>query len=126
MDRRKAIREYKDTPRPAGVYRVRNLRTGRMLLGSSVDLPSILNRQRAALRLGSHMDSELQRDWNELGPNAFEFEVLDTLPPPPEAAGYDPRPELEILEQLWREKLAADPAYTGKPRSPSASASRSR
>src|SRR5512141_412282 len=117
MDRRKAIREYKETPRPAGVYRVRNLRTGRMLLGSSVDLPSILNRQRAALRLGSHMDRELQRDWNELGPDAFEFEVLDTLPPPPETAGYDPRPELAILEQLWREKLAADPAYTGKPRS---------
>ncbi len=115
MDRRKAIREYKETRRPMGVYRVRNARTGRMLLGSSVDLPSILNRHRATLRLGAHVDRELQRDWNDLGPDAFEFEVLDTLPPPDEPA-YDARADLEVLEQLWREKLAGEPTYTGKPR----------
>ena len=115
MDRRKAIREYKETRRPAGVYRVRNRQTGRMLLGSSVDLPSILNRHRAALRLGSHADRELQRDWNELGPDASDFEVLDTLQPPDDASDYDARPDLQVLEQLWREKLVGEPMYSGKP-----------
>ncbi len=116
MDRRKAIREYKETPRPAGVYRVRNRVSGRSLVGSSVDLPSILNRQRAALRLGSHADRELQRDWNELGPDAFDFEALDTLPRPEDAPDYDPRPDLAVLEQLWREKLVGEPTYAGAPR----------
>ncbi len=114
MDRRKAIREYKESRRPAGVYRVRNLRSGRMLLGSSVDLPSILNRHRAVLRLGGHLDHELQRDWNELGADAFDFEVLDTLELSDDPA-YDPRDDLRVLEQLWREKLAGEPTYSGKP-----------
>ncbi len=105
MDRTKAIREYKETRRPMGEDRVRNRVSGRSLLGTSVDLPSILNRQRAALRLGSHADRELQRDWNELGEGAFALETLDTLAPPENRAGYDPGAELQALEQLWREKL---------------------
>ncbi len=114
MDRRKAIREYKETRRPMGVYRVRNRVSGRSLLGASVDLPSILNRHRAVLRLGGHIDRELQRDWNELGADAFDFEVLDTLTPPEEPT-YDPTADLHVLEQLWREKLAGEPTYSGKP-----------
>lgn len=116
-DRKKLIRDYKETPRPMGVYRVRNRITGRSLVGSSVDLPSRLNRHRAALRLGSHPDRELQRDWMDLGAEAFEFEVLDILAPP-DRPDTDPRAELALLEQLWLEKLAAagdDRRYTGRP-----------
>ncbi len=116
MDRKKATRDYKDTPRPMGVYRVRNRAARRSLLGSSVDVPSILNRHRAQLRMGLHPDQELQRDWKALGPGGFDFEVLDTLEPP-DRAGYDAADDLRALEQLWREKLTAagEAAYTGKP-----------
>ena len=74
IDRKARMREYKETPRPAGVYRVRNTATGKSLVGSTADLPGMLNRQRFQLEHGSHPDRELQRDWNELGPDAFEFE----------------------------------------------------
>ena len=50
MDRKTLIREYKESRRPMGVYRVLNTTNGRALVGVSVDLPSMLNRQRAQLR----------------------------------------------------------------------------
>jgi hypothetical protein len=37
-DRKELIRRYKETPRPGGVYRVRNIIGGKSLLGSSPDL----------------------------------------------------------------------------------------
>ena len=103
-DRKARIREYKEQVQPAGIYRVRNTATGKSLIGSSVNLPGMLNRQRFQLDHGSHPDQELQKDWNELGPDAFEFEALDLLKPPDEPA-YDPTADLRVLKELWLEKL---------------------
>jgi len=87
-----------------GVFRVRNTTNGKSLVGSSVDVPAMLNRQRFQLGAGGHPDRALQQDWKEFGPAAFEFETLDTLDPPQEP-GYDPAVELRMLEQIWLEKL---------------------
>jgi hypothetical protein len=106
IDRKARIREYKETPRPAGVYRVRNSVTGKSLIGSTTDLPGMLNRQRFQLENSSHPDRELQRDWNELGPDKFEFETLDLLKPRDEPT-YDPTEDLAVLKKMWIEKLTA-------------------
>ncbi len=112
LNRRELIRQYKETPRPAGVYRVRNTVNGRSLMGTSPDLPGMLNRQRFQLQHGSHPNRELQKDWNEFGPDAFTFETLDQLKPASEP-GYDPSEDLRVLEQMWLEKLTAsgEPLY---------------
>ena len=112
IDRKARMREYKETPRPAGVYRVRNTATGKSLVGSTVDLPGMLNRQRFQLENGSHPDRELQSDWNELGSGAFEFEVLDRLEPKAEPA-YDPTEDLRVLKEMWLQKLtvSGEPLY---------------
>jgi hypothetical protein len=109
IDRKARIREYKDTPRPAGVYRVRNMATGRSLLGAAADLPAKLNGQRFQLDNGLHPDKELQRDWNELGPAAFAFEVLDALESR-EGPACDPTDDLRVLKEMWLEKLTASGA----------------
>jgi hypothetical protein len=93
-DRKALIREYKQTPRTMGVGAVRNTANGRTLL----------NRQRAQLRLNVHSNRALQADWNSLGADAFEFVVLDTLAPTP-VPDYDPTADLHTLEALWIEKL---------------------
>lgn len=118
MDRKELIRQYKETPRPMGVFRVLNTATGRCLVGTSIDLPSVLNRERAQLRLGGHRNEELQRDWKIFGANAFVFDVLDTLTPPDEP-GYDPSDDLRVLEQMWLEKLSPfeERGYNRRPRS---------
>jgi hypothetical protein len=107
MDRKALIREYKESRRPMGVFRVRNVAERKSLIGVSVDLPAILNRQLAQLRMGVHRIRELQDDWKRLGPEGFAFEVVDTLKPS-EEPGYDPAKDLEVLLQMWREKLLGD------------------
>lgn len=104
-DRKQLIRAYKETARPMGVYRVRHPDSGTEFIGASVDLPSMLNRQRFQLEAHGHPDRALQAAWDAEGPDAFVFEVLDTLEPPDEP-GHDVREELRLLETMWREKLA--------------------
>lgn len=112
IDRKARIREYKETSQPAGIYRVCNTTTGKSLVGSTVNLPGMLNRQRFQLEHGSHPDRELQSDWDELGSDAFEFEALDRLKPRDEPA-YDPTGDLRALKEMWLEKLTAagEPLY---------------
>jgi hypothetical protein len=106
IDRKEAVRQYKETPRTMGVLAVKNKTTGKVLIGSSTDAPARLNRHRAALQFGKHPNRELQNDWNTLGAEAFEFTVLDTLKPSEERAN-DPSDDLAVLEAMWRDKLAA-------------------
>jgi len=117
MDRKARIREYKETPRPMGVYRVRNTVNGKSLIGSSVDLPAMLNRQRAQLTMGAHSNRALQHDWRDLGSEAFEFEILDTLKPR-DQPDYDPTDDLRTLEKMWLEKLSpfGDRGYNAPPK----------
>jgi hypothetical protein len=119
MNKKELIRAYKEARRPMGVYRVRNVTDGRSIVGSSADLPSILNRERASLRLGAHRNSALQKDWNSLGPDAFAFEVLDTLSLPDDVPNYDPTEDLKVLESMWLERLSpyGEAGYMKLPRS---------
>lgn len=112
MDRKNLIRNYKETPRPAGVYRVRNTVNGKSLLGFSPNLPAMLNRQRFQLEHGTHPHPELQKDWNEFGPEAFTFESLDRIEPLSEA-NENPTEDLRVLLQMWIEKLKelGEPLY---------------
>ncbi len=112
-DRKALIREYKNTPRPMGVFRIHNTRDDKSLIGVSKDLPAAMNRHRAQLKMGAHPQKQLQADWNAIGADAFEFETLDTLEPSADAPTYDPTDDLRELERLWLEKLApsGDPGY---------------
>ena len=93
MDKKALKREYKETARPMGVFQIRNTVNGKVWLGTSVDLPSILNRHRAQLRAGSHRNKALQQDWNAFGMEAFALEILDTLAPS-DRPTYDPARDL--------------------------------
>jgi hypothetical protein len=108
MDRKKAVRDYKEKPRPAGVYRVQHTPSGRTLLGSSSDAPAMLNRIRFQLMTKGHPNQKLQADWNSGGTDDFLFEVLDLLPPR-ESEDEDPGEELAALEELWSDKLKIEP-----------------
>jgi len=105
-ERKARIRAYKETRRPAGVYRVRNTVADKSLVGVSTNLPGMLNRQRFQLKGGLHPDRELQSDWNDLGAESFDFEVLDQLEPKKEP-DYDPADDLAMLLEMWIEKLSA-------------------
>lgn len=103
--RRELARAYREAPRTAGVGSIRNRVNGKVLLLASTDIPSLLNRHLAQLRLGVHHNVELQADWLDAGSENFTLQVLDTLPPPKDQ-GADIAADVAVLEALWLEKLS--------------------
>jgi group I intron endonuclease len=102
--RQEIKREYKERKKPAGVFQVRNIKNGRVLLGSSLNLEGALNRHKFELKMGSHRNTDLQNDWNEHGPDAFAFEVLEEVKVR-DVPHFDLEDELTLLEQIWIENL---------------------
>jgi hypothetical protein len=103
-DQKQLKKNYLLSPRPMGVFLIRNNLNDKVFLGVSLDLPGIINRHKSALKVGGHANKALQADWNELGAENFAFEIVDELTP--RAGGVvDYRAELESLENLWLERL---------------------
>ena len=105
MKTRKDIhREYRERVKPAGVYQVKNIVNGKVLLGSSLNLEGPLNRHKFMLKIGSHPNKALQKDWDELGPDQFAFEILEEVKVK-EDPNFNLKDELSLLEQIWLEQL---------------------
>jgi hypothetical protein len=95
--------------------RFANLTSGKVLLVAGLDLPSLLNRHKAQLRLNAHSVKDVAGDWNAQGADTFAFEVLDTLTPV-DKPDSDPASDLRALEELWLEKLSPfEPAGYHRP-----------
>lgn len=103
--RRAARRQYKETNQPAGVYEVRNTETGKVLLGSSPNLPAMFNRMRMQLDTGTFVKHpQLQSDWKTYGADAFTFTVLEELDAP-DTPHWNSEEDREALLELWLEKV---------------------
>lgn len=102
--RKQIKQDYKSTPKPMGVFLIRNLVSDKVFLGIGLDLPGIINRHKFQLFRGIHQNTRLQNDWNELGSRNFAFEILDQLGHP-EGHSSDYQDDLKSLEKLWLEKL---------------------
>jgi hypothetical protein len=98
-------KQYKETKLPMGIFQVKNLRSGKLYIGSSVNLPAMINRIKAQLKFGSCVNRALQAEWQEHGAEAFEFSVLDELKHKESGQG-DVLWELHIMEEMYLEKLA--------------------
>jgi len=102
--RRELNREYVERLKPAGVYQVKNLANGKVLLGSSLNLEGPLNRHKFMLKIGSHTNKALQQDWNEFGSEQFAFEILEEVQRKDDS-NFNLKDELTLLEMIWLEKL---------------------
>lgn len=102
--RRELKRAFKERPKPAGVFQIKNTVNGKLLLGSSLNLDGVLNMHRFMLSNGSHYNAALQEDWKQHGADAFVFEILEVVKVTQDP-GFDPNDELILLEQIWLEKL---------------------
>jgi hypothetical protein len=111
--RKKLTADYKSNHPEAGVYRVVNTQTGRVLLGSALNLNSVRSKLEFARSTNSPstlgaLDHRLTNDVRQYGLGAFELEILEVLDTRPEMTTAEIRDDLATLEALWREKL--DPA----------------
>ena len=112
MNRRKEIiNEYKKRKPCGGVYTITNTLNGKYLIGHAVNLKSVQNRFQFAVATDSAVHSKLQKDWAELGAQAFTLEVLEELEQKPEQSHAEFMDDLETLEQLWRANLDSSKEY---------------
>jgi group I intron endonuclease len=96
-------REYKETKLAAGVYQIKNTVTGKIFIGSSVNVEARINRHKAELGFGSEGIPGLQADWNKYGSEKFTFDVLEVLDDEYES-DRELKEDLRLIEQLWLEK----------------------
>ena len=112
MSRRKEIiNEYKARKLCGGVYTITNTLNGKYLIGHAANLKSVQNRFQFAVTTGSTVHPQLQKDWDELGAQAFTLEVLEELEQKPEQSQAEFMDDLKTLEQLWRANLDASKEY---------------
>lgn len=97
-------REYKERKKPSGVFQIKNTANGKVLLGSSLNLEGPLNSHKFMLAMGSHRNAELQKEWNQYGSDHFVFEILEVVKVKDDP-NFNLNDELELLEQIWIEKL---------------------
>lgn len=98
-------RAYHEREKPAGVFQIKNTVSGKLLLGSSLNLDGALNRHKFMLSIGGHANKALQDDWNRDGAEAFVFEVLEQVKVPEDDPYFKLEDELTLLEQIWVEQL---------------------
>ena len=102
--RQELSREYRERRKPAGIFQVKNTVNGKVLLGSSLNLEGPLNGHKFMLTIGRHRNAELQSDWIQYGADNFVFEILQTVEVTDDP-DFSVSDELELLEQIWMEKL---------------------
>ena len=103
-DRKALLQAYKEKKTRAGVYQLRNLKNGKVLVGSTTTLDTIWNSIHMQLKGNGHMSTELQSDWNTMGPDAFTFEVLAEHEPAPDSP-RDLRTEIKDLEKMFLDEI---------------------
>ena len=81
-----------------------------LLVAATTDLAAARNRLdfAKATRTPGALDHRVAADVRAFGVDAFVFEILDRLEITPAMTPDDARADLGALEQLWREKLAAE------------------
>ena len=98
--RKDLVREYRERKVRPGIFAVCCAILGKRWVGVSRDLDSQQNGIWFQLRMGNHMNRDLQSSWNSQGADAFQFEILEIV--------EDENPEMVGLllkerEAQWRE-----------------------
>jgi DNA-binding Lrp family transcriptional regulator len=74
-----------------GIYKIRNIKTNFVYIGSSKNISLRWRQHISALELGRHQNYKLQKAWNEYGKTKFNFSIIELTP----------LDELLKYEQYW-------------------------
>ncbi|AKG34194.1 GIY-YIG nuclease family protein [Paenibacillus durus] len=101
---------YAQSFRPMGVYQIRNVKNGKILVLGSMDLTGAKNRLEFLQQTNINNINELKQDWKEYGGDSFVFEELDQIKPREEILNdiselNEYQEEVDALLELWIEKL---------------------
>ena len=104
MDRKKELlMKYRQRKREMGVFLFECAEGGRYI-GCADDPKSAINKNVFQLKMGSHPNKRLQKEWSDRGEAAFSVRVVDSLE-------YDEETKAECAEELamlyedWKLKM---------------------
>jgi group I intron endonuclease len=104
IDKKELKKKYKQTLPPMGIYQIKNLANGKILIGHTKNLNAKFNSYKFQLNANLHSNKYLQEEYNKFGEENFTIEVLDLLEPK-EDLTINYENDLITLEELWLEKL---------------------
>jgi len=113
--RKELAARYKEMKTYMGAVQVRNARSGKLFVAAYPNLKNKWLTMQGQLGFGQFVNKELQKDWDELGPEAFEYSVLEER----DTEGVeDVRWECKQLEKAWLERLQpyGDRGYNKPPK----------
>lgn len=100
-NKKNAKQAYLQNPPLAGIYRIKNLQTGKQLLNSAQNPQGALERHRFELKFKQSRNPSLQQDWNHYGETEFTFELLEKIKPDEQ----NPKRALIGLLEKWTNSL---------------------
>ena len=103
--------QYREREVVGGVYLIRNTLNHKVLLDAAVNLQGSRNRFEFAQKTGSCVYVKLQNDWTSQGGGQFVFEVLEELTKGEAQAQEEFKADVELLKEMWREKLSGEEFY---------------
>jgi len=104
-DRKKELKQqYKEMKIDAGVYQIRNIQNGKVLVASTRNLRTLNGKRMQLKEGGTFFTKNLQAELKIFGLEAFVIEVLEVLEKP-EDGYFDEKEALKKLEKQWLEKL---------------------
>jgi group I intron endonuclease len=92
------------TRRP-GIYQIRHIASGKVYIGSAVDVEQRWAMHRHKLRLDAHHSTHLQRAWLKFGEPAFAFEILEFVDNESNLPDVEFRAILVDIEQSYLDRV---------------------
>lgn len=75
--RKELVEEYKRIKTYMGVFQIKNNKNGKIYIATSSNLKNRWFTIEGQLNMGRFANLQLQKDWNEIGAQAFTYEVLE-------------------------------------------------
>lgn len=100
--RKELMEQYKEMKTFMGIIQVKNKDNGKIWIAAYPNLKNQWTSIKAQLKMGRHQCTALQKDWNEYGEEAFEYEILEQKDDKDVA---DKKWELKQMIKPWHERL---------------------
>lgn len=100
--RKELLEDFKQIKTYMGVIQITNKINGKIYVDSYPNLKNKWSTIQAQLDMGMFVNAQLQKDWKEYGPDAFEYEELEKKKIDDVA---DLRWEVKQIKKPWLEKL---------------------
>ncbi len=104
IDKQEIKRAYKEQKAQIGIYKIENKVTGKIFIGSSLNIQARFNRHKMSLSTGIEEIKELLNDYRKYGEENFIFSVVDLIKQDDKEI-RDYKKELKELEQMYLEEL---------------------